>query len=227
MEKIGLRFFLEKGNLPEKTIFYINQGYLSYKDNKKIYYNDVFILGQITPLLNQPQNIEEYVPKEDEVKILRPKYDIKTGTVLGIESCLSYLTVRNDLPEQIFDYGNSKENCKILYSTHKMKIPNSFSTTIFGRHGIQYESGAFGETDSSNIFFFLPSTVDRIGKISKYLGSVDLNVTDINIDEFGQNFDPPKLDVKTTEREGVRQSVLKVLKKIAEYSSQNLKRNVD
>ena len=91
MEKIGLRFFLEKGNLPEKTIFYINQGYLSYKDNKKIYYNDVFILGQITPLLNQPQNIEEYVPKEDEVKILRPKYDIKTGTVLGIESCLSYL----------------------------------------------------------------------------------------------------------------------------------------
>ena len=227
MEKIGLQFFLEKGNLPEKTIFYINQGYLSYKDNKKIYYNDVFILGQITPLLNQPQNIEEYVPKEDEVKILRPKYDIKTGTVLGIESCLSYLTVRNDLPEQIFDYGNSNENCKILYSTHKMKIPNSFSTTIFGRHGIQYESGAFGETGSSNIFFFLPSTVDRIEKISKYLGSVNLNVTDINIDEFGQNFDPPKLDVKTTEREGVRQSVLKVLKKIAEYSSQNLKRNVD
>ena len=77
------------------------------------------------------------------------------------------------------------------------------------------------------IFFFLPSTVDRIEKISKYLGSVNLNVTDINIDEFGQNFDPPKLDVKNTEREGVRQSVLKVLKKIAEYSSQNLKRNVD
>lgn len=50
MEKIGLRFFLEKGNLPEKTIFYINQGYLSDKDNTKIYYNDVFIIGQITSL---------------------------------------------------------------------------------------------------------------------------------------------------------------------------------
>ena len=45
-------FSLEKPNLPENTIFYINQGYLSYKDNKKVYYNDVFITGQITPLQN-------------------------------------------------------------------------------------------------------------------------------------------------------------------------------
>ena len=98
-------FSLEKTNLPENTIFYINQGYLSYKDNKKFYYNDVFIIGQITPLLNQPQNIEEYVPKQVELKILRPKYDAKTGTFLSIEYCLAYETVRNDLQEQFFDYG--------------------------------------------------------------------------------------------------------------------------
>ena len=80
-----------------------------------------------------------------------------------------------------------------------MKILNSFSTTIFSRHRIQYESGAFGETDISNIFFFLPSIVDRIEEIiNKYLGSVNLNAIDINIDKFGQNFDPSKLDVKTT-----------------------------
>ena len=45
-------FSIEKANLPEMTIFYINQGYLSYKDNKKIYYVDVYIVGQIVPLLN-------------------------------------------------------------------------------------------------------------------------------------------------------------------------------
>ena len=33
-------FSLEKVNLAEVTIFYVNQGYLSYKDNKKIYYCD-------------------------------------------------------------------------------------------------------------------------------------------------------------------------------------------
>ena len=108
--------------------------------------------------------------------------------------------------------------CTVL----KIKIPNSFSTTIFGKHRIQYESGAFDGTDSSNIFFFLPSTIDRIDKINKYLGSVNLNANDINIDEFGQNFDPSKLDVKTTEKKGVRKSILKILKKIAEHSSQKI-----
>ena len=53
-----------------------------------------------------------------------------------------------------------------------MKIPNSFSTTIFNRHRIQYKSRAFSETKFSNVFFFLPSTIDRV--------------------EFGENFDPSK-----------------------------------
>ena len=85
---------------------------------------------------------------------------------------MAYLTVLGDYHEVFFDYGYSKENSKILYSTHKMKVPNSFSTTIFNRHRIQYESGAFSETESSNIFFYLPSTVDKIEEINKYLGSV-------------------------------------------------------
>ena len=179
-------FSLEKPNLPENTIFYINQGYLSYKDNKKVYYNDVFIIGQITPLQNQPENIDEYVPEENEVKIWRPKNDAKTGIFLGIEYCLAYLTVRNDLYEQFFDYGYSKENSKILYSTHKMKILSSFSTTLFNRHRIQYESGAFGETDISNIFFFFSSTVDRLEEINKYLGSVNLNIALIQRQKYGR-----------------------------------------
>ena len=147
---------------------------------------------------------------------MRPKNEAKTAIFLGIEYCLAYLTVRNDLYEQFFDYGYSNKNSNILCSTHKMKILNSFSTTIFSRHRIQYESGAFGETDISNIFFFLPSTVDRIEEINKYLGSVNLNAIDINMD-----------DVKTTEREDVRKSVLRVLKEIAEHSSQNPRRNAD
>ena len=34
-------FSLEREYLPENTIFYLNQGYLSYKDNKRIYYVDM------------------------------------------------------------------------------------------------------------------------------------------------------------------------------------------
>ena len=213
--------------MPENTIFYLKQGYLSYKDNKKIYYSDIFIIGKITPSLNLPEKLEDYVPKEDEVKILKAKYHVTTWHFLGLENCLAYLTVRGDFQEPSFDYGYSKDNSKILYSTHKMKVPNSFSTTIFNRHRIQYESGAFVETESSNIFFFLPSTVDRIEDINKYLRSVNLNAIDIDISEFGEKFDPSKLYFNSSEREDIRKSVLKVLRKVADLSSQNLKRNAD
>lgn len=67
-------FSLEKANLPENTIFYVNQGYLSYKDNKKVYYTDIFIIGQVTQLLNLPENLEDYELKPTEVKIIRSKY---------------------------------------------------------------------------------------------------------------------------------------------------------
>ena len=220
-------FSLEKANLPESTIFYLNQVYLSYKDNKKLYYTDFFIAGQITALLNQPENLEEYTPQESEVKILRSKYDATSGNFLGLENCLAYLTVHGDFQEQFFDYGYSKENSKILYSTHKMKVPNSFSTTIFNRQRIQYESGAFAKTDSSNIFFFLPSTVDRIEEINRYLGSANLNAADIDISEFVEKFDLSMLDYDSSEKENIIRSVLKVLRKVADLRNQNLKRDAD
>ena len=70
-----------------------------------------------------------------------------------------------------------------------MKIPNSFSNTIFNRHRIQYESGALSETDFSNFFFFLLTTTDRIKSINRYLASVNLNPINIDLSEFGPNFD--------------------------------------
>ena len=101
-------FSLEKTELPENTVFYISQGYLSYKDNKK----------------------------DNEVKPMRPRHDTTTGNFLGLENCLAYLTVRGDYQKQVFDYGHSKENSKVLYSMLKLKIPNSFTSTIFNRHRI-------------------------------------------------------------------------------------------
>ena len=146
-------FSVEKANMPEMTIFYFNQVYLSYKDNKKIYYCDVFILGQVTPMLNPSKDLKNYVPKENEAKIVRPKYDVVSGQFLGLAETLRYLTVRGDERECFFDYGYSKENTKVLYSMHKMKIPNSFSATIFNCQRIQYEAGALSDTDFSKIFF--------------------------------------------------------------------------
>ena len=64
------------------------------KDNKKVYYQDVFIIAQIMPLPHQPKDIESYELKEDEVKILRSRYDRVSGEFLGIECCVALITVK-------------------------------------------------------------------------------------------------------------------------------------
>ena len=102
-------FSIEKANLPENTVFYINQGYHSFKDNKKVYYNDVYIIAQIMPFSQQPKNIEDYELKEDEVKVLRPMYDPVSGKFLGIEYCVALVTVRDDPEVHFFDYGCKKK----------------------------------------------------------------------------------------------------------------------
>ena len=198
----------------------MNQGYQSYKDNKKVYYNDIFIIAQIMPLAHQPKDIESYVLNDDEVKILRSRYDPVSGEFLGTEYCIAVITVRNDPEEQFFDYGYSKDNSKTLYSTRKVKIPSSFKSTVFGIYKNEYEGGAFSEELCSRIFFYLPSTVDRNQKIMKHLTSVYLKPFNVNHEAIGENFDLASNDFD-------RGSVISYMKKVAEQSSQNLKRNAD
>ena len=80
---------------------------------------------------------------------------------MGIKYCAGLITVKSDADEQFFDYGYDKDNSKLLHSTKKLRIPSSFKSTVFGVHKMQYEGGAFTEQDSSEIFFYLPSTVDK------------------------------------------------------------------
>ena len=82
--------------MPENSVFYINQAYQSWKDDKKVYYIDVFVLAQIMPLAHQPKDVETYELKEDGVIILRPRYDPISGEFLGTENCIALITVRND-----------------------------------------------------------------------------------------------------------------------------------
>ena len=91
------------------------------------------------PLAQQPKDIESNVPRENEVNILRPRYNIITDEFLGIEYCIALITVRNDVDEQLFDYGYNKDNSKLMFSTKKLKIPSSYKSTIFGQHRMRYE----------------------------------------------------------------------------------------
>ena len=53
-------------------------------------------------------------------------------------------------------------------------VPNSFKTTILWQQKLQYEGGAFDEQKFSELFFYLPATVDTNEKINKYFTFVRL-----------------------------------------------------
>ena len=92
-KSLSCDFPMERSNVAELAILNINQVYFTNKYEKKIYYYDLFVIGQVTPMLNLPENLEKYVPDNDEVKILRPKYDFVSGQVLGLVETLAYLSV--------------------------------------------------------------------------------------------------------------------------------------
>ena len=73
---------MKEVNYPENTISYVNQAYLTVQKNKKIYYCDHYI-GQIVEACNPPENIDTYMCKDREVKIIRPCYNVNTGEFLG------------------------------------------------------------------------------------------------------------------------------------------------
>ena len=216
--------------MPENTIIYINQAYQSYKDNKKVYYEDYYLLGQVNQCLNPPEDLKNYECHLNEAEFYRPKYDTVTDEFLGLYETLGYLTVRGDNQECFFDYGYSKDDSKVFHSHHKMKIPNSSSGSMFNRYRIQYESGA-QKTDFLKVYFFLLSIMDRIKKINRHMGSVNLFPIDISEDTFevegGIELDPYKLDYENPEKDAIKDLILKVLKKMVDLSNSNLVKNVD
>ena len=108
------------------------------------------------------------------------------------------------------------ETLKILYSYHKRIIASSFSGTFFNRYKISYESGALS-SESSNVYFFLPSTNDRSENINRYLGSVNLSPIDIAESSFETedaiNFDPSKLDTFCPEKKVITEADVQMSKK--------------
>ena len=126
----------------------------------------------MAPALNSPADLTDYEVKPDEAKIIRPKYDVDSGKVLGLDESLGYFIIRGDKDKCFLDYSYSKENSNVPYSTRKRKIPNSFSGTIFNNHKVQYQGGVFLNNAHSNIYFFLLSTTDRSEKHNQYMESV-------------------------------------------------------
>ena len=221
--------------MPENTLYYINQGYLStVKNGDLTMYNHNFILGQLMVAANQPSDISNYECNSDEVKLLTCVYDNDTGEFKGIREKIAFIVLRGDENEIFFSYGFDSNKEKILYSTSKQKIPDAFVSTSFKKHFHEVLNEKRDSENSSQLFFYLLSITDRKESINKWMGNVNLTPIDFDlnfIESFStskQKFQPHLLNSKDVSKRNPQVEILQnFFRHLTHYSNQNLTRNVD
>ena len=171
---------LEKVNIPENCLSYINQAFLStVKDGNIAMYIYNIILGQIIPASNQPKDILKYECQANEVKLLSCIYDLETGDFKGLRQQLAYIVLRGHENELFLSYGFNQNKSQILYSYSKQQIPKAFISTSFKKHFNEIMNEKRNE-DSSSLFYFLPSISDRKEVINQWKKNPSLNPIDFD-----------------------------------------------
>ena len=178
---------LEKVNMPENTLYYANQAFIStVKNGELAMYVQNFILGQLILAANQPKNINEHICEPNKVKLLSCLYDLESGDFKGVRLMLAYIVLKGDEDEIFFSYGNNKSKSKVLYSYSKQQIPDAFVSTYFKKHFSEIMNEKRDE-NSSSLFYFLPSITDRKETINQWKNNPSLVPIDLTID-FIQSF---------------------------------------
>ena len=226
---------LDKVNIPENCLLYVNQGFLStVKSGEIAMYLENFVIGQLIIAANQPKDIANYTCLKNEVKLLSCVYDIETGQFKGIREQVAFIVLRGDIEETFLSYGFDKLKSKLLYSFSKQQIPNAFVSVAFSKHFKEIMNGDRSEaSSSSSLFYFLPSISDRKEEINQHKNNVSLNPIDITVD-FIESFSVDKVSFKPDllnssdekERKPQTEMLYGLFKHIATMSNQNLERNI-
>ena len=220
---------LEKVNMPENTLYYVNQAFLSTVKNGEIaMYVQNFIIGQLIFAANQPKDILQYECLPNEVKLLSCVYDLETGEFKGVRLQLAYIILRGDEQELFLSYGFDKSKSKVLYSYSKQQIPDAFVSTSFKKHFNEIMNEKRNE-DSSSLFYFLPSISDRKESINQWKNNLSLVPIDFTID-FIQSFSTQnkkfRPDLLNSTDSKLRDPQVEIFRHIAQVSNQNLERNI-
>ena len=223
---------LEKVNMPENCLYYVNQAFLSTVKNGDIaMYVQNFIIGQLIFAANQPKDISTYKCLPNEVKLLSCVYDLESGEFKGVRQQLAYIILRGDEQEIFFSYGFDKSKSKVLFSYSKQQIPDAFISTSFKKHFNEIMNEKRNE-DSSSLFYFLPSISDRKETINQWKNNPSLVPIDFSIDFIesfssqNEKFRPDLLNSTDNEVRNPQVEMLYgVFKHMAQVSNQNLERN--
>ena len=139
--------------------------------------------------------------------------------------------MRGDPKERFFSYGYSKEKTAVLYCSMKSPLPNIFSSTAFKKHIPFLMDQNELKIKQSELFFFLPPTLDRKEDFLQRKDNVHLHPIVLHIDDLKAEMSLTSFDPRLLENNRARESLVPgfydVMKKITELSNQNLVRNSD
>ena len=133
-------------------------------------------MGQLLVAANQTENINEYVCKKNEDKLIVCLYNKSTGEFQGLSFQLAYIILRGDKEKSFFSYGVNNKKSTVLYSEAKDRIPNAIILTRFKKHYHEIMNEIRHNEESSSLFFFLPSITDRKEKINQFRDNVNPQV---------------------------------------------------
>ena len=86
---------ISKANFPENTLVYVNNGSIfAVKGGQTAVYLDYVILAQILPVMNFPDNLDNYQYEDNEVLLYVPLYNPQNGLYRGIKKSLANIVLR-------------------------------------------------------------------------------------------------------------------------------------
>ena len=83
------------------------------------------------PAKNNPEIVDEYECKQNEVKLLSPLYDINNSTYLGLDTLLAFIMVSSDPDLTSFLYGYNESKSNLLYSVLKKNNAKYLEGDVF------------------------------------------------------------------------------------------------
>ena len=129
---------IEKVNIPENTLLYVNQGFIStVKNGDLAMYAHNFIIGQLLVAANQPEDISQYQCKENETKLLTCVYDLESGKFKGLRLMLAYIMKMRSFFLMVSLRVNLKFSIHMLSNRFRTLSLRPHSKNIFRRFSMK------------------------------------------------------------------------------------------
>ena len=149
---------LEK-KISENSLLDINQLYIStVKNGDLAMYHHNFIIDQLIVAANQ--QIDQYVYKDNEVKLYTCMYDLQMGEFLGLRCEVAFIVLGGDERELFLFYGFDTEKASAVF-IFEAKLPDAFISTSFKKQYSEIMNERREKEHFSMLLYYLPSITDR------------------------------------------------------------------